>query len=116
MEKLLEGYRLPIEKLTKLRQLLNEELQLGLEANPARKSAFPMFNTFVSKFPTGTEVGDFLGLDIGGTNLRIVQLTLSKESDGKYCRKLNTENYNVPAEHRLGVAKKVTNSLTDCGH
>ena len=107
MELALIGYRLTISQIDKLRGLLNEELKLGLQSNPKRPSVFPMINTFVTKFPTGTEIGDFLGLDIGGTNLRIIYLKLIKVNNIQYKKVIDLEFYNVPSEIRLGTVQQV---------
>ena len=104
---MLGSYRLTRDQVEKLRSLLSEELRLGLQAKPVRESIFPMFNTFVTDFPTGTEVGDFLGVDIGGTNLRVIYLKLSKVNDREYQREVKMEFYDVPKEIRLGVGSKV---------
>lgn len=88
--------------------MLNKELQLGLQAKPERPSVFPMINTFVTQLPNGTEIGDFLGLDIGGTGLRIVYLSLRKINDGKFEKKIELESYDVPVNVRQGEGKVVS--------
>lgn len=94
-------------QVDKLRSLLNKELQLGLQAKPERPSVLPMINTFVRQLPNGTEMGDFLGLDIGGTGLRIVHLGLRKVNDGKFEKKIELESYDVPVNVRQGEGKVV---------
>lgn len=44
-----------------------QALQLGLVKD---KQVVPMLPTFVFGWPTGTETGDYLSLDFGGTNIR----------------------------------------------
>ena len=92
--------------MDQLRVLLNQELKYGLQANPERPSVFPMVNTFVTKIPTGNEIGDFIGLDIGGSNLRIIHLKLSKVGD-KYEKSVDIEFYDVSKEVRQGDGKAV---------
>ena len=36
----------------------------------------PMIPTFVGEIPSGSETGTFLALDLGGTNLRVCEVTL----------------------------------------
>lgn len=105
VESLLGSYCLTRSQVDRLRAQLATELRLGMQAiaPDSRPSLFPMVNTFVTKMPTGKEVGDFLGLDIGGTNLRIVHLNLSQASgEDKFEQKLDMEFYDVPAEVRHG--------------
>ena len=99
--------RLTTTQVENVQTLLQQELQFGLEANPTRPSAFPMYNTFATKFPNGTEVGDFLGMDIGGTNLRLVYLKLRKTIDGKYEKNTVINFYDVPNEVRKSNSQKV---------
>lgn len=97
---MLNELRLSTKRVEALRSLFREELQLGLQLKPLRPSAYPMYNTFATRFPSGTEVGDFLGLDIGGTNLRVVYLKLWKTDQGKFEHKLELDFYDVPNEVR----------------
>ncbi len=50
----------------------HNEMRLGLEGND---SSLKMIPTFVRR-PTGTETGNFLAIDLGGTNLRVLAVTL----------------------------------------
>ncbi|AMD22454.1 HGR115Cp [Eremothecium sinecaudum] len=60
------------EKLKEIRDVFVSELQKGLntEAN------IPMIPGWVMEYPTGQETGDFLAIDLGGTNLRVVLVQL----------------------------------------
>ena len=107
MTNILDDYRLSIEKLNDLKSLFNYEIQAWLKPELALRSDFPMINTFVTKYPTGKERGNFLGLDIGGTNLRVIHLTLTDGVDGKTATEMNVELYDVPAEYRLGTTETV---------
>ena len=100
VESVLNELRLSASRVEELRSLFREELQLGLQREPTRPSAYPMYNTFATRFPNGTEVGDFLGMDIGGTNLRVVYLKLWKTEGGKYEHKIELDFYDVPSEVR----------------
>lgn len=46
----------------------------GLSADPNIRAESPikMLPTFVRAIPNGTELGDFLALDLGGTNFRVL--------------------------------------------
>lgn len=41
-----------------------------------------MIPTFVFGWPTGNEIGDYLALDLGGTNLRVCLVTV--QGGGKF--------------------------------
>ncbi|KAM0753186.1 hypothetical protein T439DRAFT_339008 [Meredithblackwellia eburnea MCA 4105] len=66
----------------KLKSILDQflwEYKKGLGELPTAetKDTFaPMIPTFVQHVPNGTETGTFLALDLGGTNLRVCEVTL----------------------------------------
>jgi len=79
---------LPKDALEKVIQLLQQDMRKGLSANPKVRSESPikMLPTYVRAIPDGSEMGDFLALDLGGTNFRVllVQImngTVHMESD-----------------------------------
>lgn len=62
----LEGMREVVQKLT-------EAFKKGLENEET--AIVKMFITYVHALPDGTEEGDFLALDLGGSNFRVLQLS-----------------------------------------
>lgn len=76
----------------------------GLSLNPS-KNSFQMENTFVSCFPDGTEEGDFLSLDLGGSNFRVILSRLKPGQEGQFF----VNRYDVPKELRKGDVNKVIN-------
>ena len=78
---LTKDYVLTRNKLGKIMQQFHEEMSIGLMANPPRPSVFYMCNTYVNEtngIPDGTEEGDSVGMDLGGTNLRIYLVKLKQ--------------------------------------
>lgn len=61
-------FSLSKEKLQKLTEIFQKELENGLTKTDGMLKALP---TFVFDLPKGSEVGKFLTVDLGGTNLRI---------------------------------------------
>lgn len=62
----LEGMREVVQKLT-------AAFKKGLENEET--AIVKMFITYVHALPDGTEEGDFLALDLGGSNFRVLQLS-----------------------------------------
>ncbi len=85
-----------------------EEMRLGLEANPRRKSVFYMCNTFVTEFPDGSEEGDILSMDLGGSNLRILLARLKPGKEPEY----RVEPYDIDIKYRRGKPEVVNIMLT----
>lgn len=102
-------------KINLLYEKLNNEIEKALdndqEYNP---KCLPMLNTFVDKFLTTKEQGIFLGLDLGGTNLRISSLQLNAQNLKKDERKkINLKNYEVPKKYRQSKASEVYKDFKD---
>ncbi|KAJ1886184.1 hypothetical protein LPJ66_009733, partial [Kickxella alabastrina] len=57
---------------------LHKSMKTGLDHDD--KDALPMIPTFVRRRPSGKETGTFLALDLGGTNLRVCQVTLNGDT------------------------------------
>ncbi|VDD84178.1 unnamed protein product [Mesocestoides corti] len=73
---------------------------LNLETRPI--SSIKMFPSFVTRFPTGKETGQVLALDLGGTNYRVLLVTLS--GDGRH-PKIDERTYAIPSQYMLGSSK-----------
>jgi len=73
-EELLKHYDLPKESLLEVMRLLRQDMEKGLssDSNTRAESALKMLPTYVRAIPDGSEVGDFLALDLGGTNFRVL--------------------------------------------
>lgn len=67
--------------------------------------------TWVMGFPDGNEEGTFLALDMGGTNLRVCEITLTKEK-GKF--DITQSKYRMPDELRTGTAEQLWEYIGDC--
>jgi len=65
------------------------------------KDAPTMIPSFVSIFPDGTEIGEYLALDLGGTNLRVavVRLLGNDRFDSE-----TKESFVIPDEKKKGDA------------
>ncbi|KAF7494380.2 hypothetical protein SSS_09794 [Sarcoptes scabiei] len=111
---LIDVFRIPKSKIDSLQKRIINAIDSVLSNKDSSKNSefLPLFNTLVTKYPNNQESGVFLGLDIGGTNLRIVLLNLkdSDESD----RKIIIDNYDVPVEFRQSTSEKFFDYLAGC--
>lgn len=76
----------------------------------AEKSSLQMENTYIPELPNGTEEGKFLGLDLGGTNFRVILLEIRK---GKIIWEI-VKRYHIPDETRLGFGVPLFDHLAEC--
>jgi hexokinase len=67
--------------------------------------------TWVMGFPDGNEQGTYLALDMGGTNLRVCEITLTKE---KGAFDITQSKYKMPEELRTGTAEELWEYIADC--
>ena len=69
----MKEFDFPLEGMKEVVQLLTAAFEKGLEDE--RAAVVKMFITYVHSLPDGTEEGDFLALDLGGSNFRVLQLS-----------------------------------------
>jgi hexokinase len=102
LERLDEDFWISSDKLKEIVKRFCEELDEGL-AEEGQNIA--MYLTWVHHLPKGNEKGTFLTLDLGGTNLRVCQITLhGHEKEGKEKTELDQKQYRVPEELKKGNA------------
>ncbi|EDV20785.1 uncharacterized protein TRIADDRAFT_50939 [Trichoplax adhaerens] len=74
-----------------------------------KKSSLKMLPSFVRSTPTGKESGDYLALDIGGTNFRVLRCSLN---DGQI--QTNAEVYPMSSEVMTGTGRDLFAFIADC--
>ena len=95
-------------KLKQVTEHFVSELEVGLEKEG---SHIPMNPTWVMAFPDGDEQGTFLALDMGGTNLRVCEITLTEEK-GEF--DIIQSKYRLPEELKTGTAEELWEYIADC--
>jgi hexokinase len=62
-------------------ELMTADMENGLSADEEKrlKSSVAMLITYVRNTPTGSETGDFLALDLGGTNFRVLLIHIEPD-------------------------------------
>ncbi|KAG7818254.1 hypothetical protein KL928_003255 [Ogataea angusta] len=99
LAKEIETYRklfwVPTETLHKVIEYFIEELERG-NADGTDPTGIPMNPAWVLEYPNGSETGDYLAIDLGGTNLRVVLVHLLGD------HKFTTEQtkYHIPSHMR----------------
>lgn len=95
------------EKLQQITDHFITELDKGLSKKGGN---IPMIPGWVLDFPTGHETGDYLAIDLGGTNLRVVLVKLLGNS------KFDTtqSKYALPKHMREASADELWEFIADC--
>lgn len=109
---ILAGLVLSPEIQERIRQVFESEMSLGLTKDPTVTSSLQMENTFLPELCDGSEDGDYLALDLGGTNFRVILLQIKSGS----ILSEEVQYYEVPENVRLGPGEKLFDFLADCIH
>ena len=83
--------------------ILEEEMSAGLSPLTHPQAAVKMFPTYVRNIPNGTEVGQVLALDLGGTNFRVLLIDLH----GSAKVELTSKIFVIPQSIMIGDGKHV---------
>lgn len=102
-----KAYDLPVAAMESLRAHFLADARAGLAGN---ESSMRMLPSYVNQRITGNETGDFYALDLGGTNFRVLRLTL--EGGGKV-GPLTQGKFEVPEDIKKGDAEALFGFLAD---
>lgn len=109
----LQPFYLSQKQLEHVRDLMLENMERGLQKDPQKPSTLKMLPTYVRSTPDGSEKGDFLVLDLGGTSFRVLKVKL----DGSRQVEMETEVYAIPEEVMLGTGHQLFDHVAEClGH
>merc|ERR1719199_2074003 len=96
------------EKLYKIRDQMLLEMQDGLCEGSS--SPMLMLPTHITRLPNGKEKGMYLALDLGGTNFRVLKVSL----DGTGKAVVDAKKWTVPMELLTAEGEKLFAFLSDC--
>ncbi|MGH0178993.1 UNVERIFIED_CONTAM: hypothetical protein FKN15_000381, partial [Acipenser sinensis] len=101
----LDAFRLSKEQLAGVKQRMREEMERGLRKETHDAATVKMLPTYVRATPDGTEKGDFLALDLGGTNFRV--LLVRVRNGKKRTVEMHNKIYSIPLEAMQGTGEEV---------
>ncbi|XP_030067982.1 hexokinase-3 isoform X2 [Microcaecilia unicolor] len=104
--------RLSWEELKMVQGKLRGEMALGLQKDTHHTSSVRMLPTFVSATPDGSERGDFLALDLGGTNFRVLLVQINSTENAGV--KIQSEIYCLPERVIQGTGTQLFDHIVDC--
>ncbi|XP_030649136.1 hexokinase-2-like [Chanos chanos] len=112
VEDLLQPFRLSVEKLREVMSRLRKDIIRGLGKHTHKRAPVKMLPTFVRDTPDGTEKGDFLALDLGGTNFRVLHVRV--EEDLQKMVKMDSKVCAIPQEIMLGTGEQLFDHIAVC--
>ncbi|KAF6103625.1 hexokinase 2 [Phyllostomus discolor] len=104
--------RLSDETLLEISKRFRKEMEKGLGATTHPTASVKMLPTFVRSTPDGTEHGEFLALDLGGTNFRVLRVRVTDNG----LQKVEMENqiYAIPEDIMRGSGTQLFDHITEC--
>ncbi|KAF4613040.1 hypothetical protein D9613_010927 [Agrocybe pediades] len=100
-------FTLTPQRMRMIVEAFKESLETGLE-EPGQ--TVPMIPTFVFGWPTGEEKGDYLAVDLGGTNLRVCLVTV--QGDGKF--EITQSKYRLTEEQKQDDGQQLFDFCAEC--
>ncbi|KAK1228103.1 hexokinase [Marasmius sp. AFHP31] len=100
-------FTLTPQRMRMIVEAFKDTLELGLEKH---EQIVPMIPTFVFGWPTGKERGDYLALDLGGTNLRVCLVNV--QGEGKF--EITQTKYRLTEEQKQDDGQKLFDFCAEC--
>ncbi|NXG72415.1 HXK2 protein, partial [Baryphthengus martii] len=109
VNQLLAPLRLSRADLERVQTLMRKEMDLGLGQETNANASVRMLPTYVHGTPDGTERGEFLALDLGGTNFRVLVVRVT--DDGIH---MASEIYVIPTDVMQGSGEALFDHIMEC--
>ncbi|EMD36905.1 hypothetical protein CERSUDRAFT_114817 [Gelatoporia subvermispora B] len=100
-------FTLTPQRMRMIVEAFKESLETGLAKS---EQIVPMIPTYVFGWPTGNETGDYLAVDLGGTNLRVCLVTL--QGNGKF--EITQSKYRLTEEQKQEDGQKLFDFCGEC--
>ncbi|XP_014100203.2 hexokinase type 2 [Bactrocera oleae] len=97
-------------QLQELYKRFTSEIQKGLTLTTHQQADTKCYMTYVQDLPTGDEKGNYLALDLGGTNFRVLRVSLQ----GHHEAQIDSKVYVVDKELMTGHGTKLFDHIANC--
>ncbi|XP_006972785.1 hexokinase HKDC1 isoform X1 [Peromyscus maniculatus bairdii] len=112
VDRFLYHMRLSDETLVDIMTRFQAEMEKGLGKDTNPTASVKMLPTFVRAIPDGSENGEFLSLDLGGSKFRVLKVQVSQE--GKQNVQMESQFYPTPNEIIRGNGTELFDYVADC--
>lgn len=110
IERILNEFKLSDETLWQIMEILDNEMEKGLNRSTNSEADLKMLPTYVCQLPTGRETNDILALDLGGSNFRVLLIRLRENEEPKILNKV----FIVSESIMKGSGTKLFNHIASC--
>uniref|UniRef100_A0A1A7WR26 Hexokinase-2 n=1 Tax=Iconisemion striatum TaxID=60296 RepID=A0A1A7WR26_9TELE len=111
-QRILDTLRLSREQLLEVKRRMTEGMVLGLSKQTHEQTSVKMLPTYVRSTPDGTENGDFLALDLGGSSFRVLLVRL--RSGKRHKVDMHQKIYTIPQETMQGTGEELFDHIVQC--
>uniref|UniRef100_A0A8C7TZA3 hexokinase n=1 Tax=Oncorhynchus mykiss TaxID=8022 RepID=A0A8C7TZA3_ONCMY len=108
----LAEFRLSKAQLLEVKKRMRTEIENGLGKKTHDSATVKMLPTYVRSTPDGTENGDFLALDLGGTNFRVLLVKI--RSGKRRTVEMHNKIYAIPIEVMQGTGEELFDHIVYC--
>uniref|UniRef100_A0A7N8XB27 Hexokinase-2 n=1 Tax=Mastacembelus armatus TaxID=205130 RepID=A0A7N8XB27_9TELE len=112
IQQTLAEFRLTKAQLLEVKKRMRVEIERGLSKATHKEATVKMLPTFVRSTPDGTENGDFLALDLGGTNFRVLLVKI--RSGKRRSVEMHNKIYAIPIEVMQGTGEELFDHIVYC--
>uniref|UniRef100_A0A8C4RF78 hexokinase n=1 Tax=Erpetoichthys calabaricus TaxID=27687 RepID=A0A8C4RF78_ERPCA len=112
IDETLAPFKLNQQQLQMVKQKMRVELECGLKKDTHYTASVKMLPSYVRGTPDGTERGNFLALDLGGTNFRV--LVVKIRSGLRKSVRMYNKIYAIPLEIMQGTGEELFDHIVQC--
>ncbi|CAF2746550.1 unnamed protein product [Rotaria sp. Silwood2] len=112
IKKVVDSLKITDDQLIDIMRILEEEMNVGLSPSTHKHATVKMYPSYVRNVPNGTEIGQVLALDLGGTNFRVLLIDLHGDSTVE----LTSRTFAIPQSIMIGDGKHLFHHLAECLH
>ncbi|KAL4698433.1 hypothetical protein H8959_011090, partial [Pygathrix nigripes] len=112
IDKYLYAMRLSDETLIDIMTRFKKEMKNGLSRDFNPTATVKMLPTFVRSIPDGSEKGDFIALDLGGSSFRILRVQVNHEKNQNV--HMESEVYDTPENIVHGSGSQLFDHVAEC--
>nr|XP_055024485.1 hexokinase-4 [Misgurnus anguillicaudatus] len=114
VDQILSEFLLSKEELVEVMRRMRREMERGLRVETHDEASVKMLPTYVRSTPEGSEVGDFLALDLGGTNFRVMLVKVGEDEVRGWKVETKHHMYSIPEDTMTGTAEMLFDYVAGC--
>ncbi|KAM9475640.1 hexokinase-4 [Clarias gariepinus] len=114
VDQILSEFQLSKEELKEVMRRMQREMNRGLHIETHEEASVKMLPTYVCSTPEGSEVGDFLALDLGGTNFRVMLVIVGEDEERGWKVETKHRMYSIPEDAMTGTAEMLFDYIAEC--